>query len=193
MSFFPSVGIAITLYRRQDYIHEYLKSLALYHGGVKRVVVDIAPIKHIEYRSEVITIDHQCSYSEAVNTGLRYLSTDILIFSNDDIIVHGPFIEDLIDPVLRRRNTIAGHRLMNGYLEGYMIAMHKQALRDIGYLDDRYPGCYEDVDFSRRAEIAGYSLVEVPTSNVEHADLGQLDNKCGNSLQEYKKKWQTSI
>jgi len=182
-----SVGIAITVCRRYEYIFDYIAAIKNYHGDVQVVVVNIDGDKQIPHSVSI----PGCSYAHAVNVGIRQLSTDIVIFSNDDIVVSGPFVDILVEPILRRKHSIVGPKLLNGYLEGYMVAMHRDAWEHIGGMDERFPGCYEDVDFSRTAQRLGYELVEVDIPTIKHIDLGQLDHKVNDSLREYRIKWQS--
>jgi hypothetical protein len=180
------LGIVVTVYRRYEYLTEYLKRLA----GNEIAVVDIDPVSGYETQVEhTRVVVPKCSYAKAVNTGLRLLRSNVICFSNDDIIAEDAcFTQRLEEFLCLHPTSIVGIKTESGYAEGSFVAMNRRALSDIGFLDERFPGCYEDVDFSRRAVNAGYDLVEMELG-LRHVDLGQLDGLVYQSLAIYKEKW----
>ena len=183
-------SLVVTVYRRYDLLTKYIEGLELYEPGLEVIVIDIDPIQALVLPQNYTVVQiPKSSYSKSINTGIGYTTKEYIIWGNDDIEVNGQFVESMISPIMENRKTITGIVKRNDYIEGCLVCMHRQVLDDIGNLDERFPGCYEDVDFSRRAVNAGYRLVKVDVP-VRHIDLGQLDHEVGKSHALYKEKWQ---
>lgn len=54
------------------------------------------------------------------------------------------------------------------FATGCCMLIKKEVLEKIGFFDDRYFLYYEDIDFSLRAKVAGYSCFVVPKSIIIH-------------------------
>ena len=110
-----------------------------------------------------------------MNQGLQMASGEYMVCASNDIWFYRPeWLEMLIAPLRLNKRILAGPRLVDfneltrvdgkiiHYLEGWMLAFHKQFLNDVGYFDEGFsPGWFEDVDLSWRAVRHGYELVQV--------------------------------
>jgi GT2 family glycosyltransferase len=180
-------------YKRPTILRRYLTLLDAHEPDLYTIVIDVAPVS-LEPRERCdlyITMD-KANYSQAVNEGLKSIppETEYIIWGNDDLEVNGPFVDDMLKPIIKNPKTLTGitwgtewyNGVRVGFLEGALIAMHVNALQDIGMLDERFPGCSEDVDYSIRANRAGYDMevVDVP---IVHLNQGLLDRYAGVSKQ----------
>lgn len=72
---------------------------------------------------------------------------------------------------LRKIMTGKAHEMTgkNRDLMGSCLALKKEALKDVGYFDERYKyGMFEDIDLCRRLRSAGYRLILDKATFVEH-------------------------
>lgn len=89
------------------------------------------------------------------------------------------------------------------WVSGYCMLMHKQILKDVGYLDEGfYLGYYEDVDFCLRAKLQGYRCIISQNSYLHHLEsktfnltYGEKNRKqlCKQSLEYFKSKWEETF
>jgi hypothetical protein len=54
------------------------------------------------------------------------------------------------------------------YVSGAAVAIHRDVLETIGYLDENFFFYFEDVDYCYRARAAGFRIIYVPTAKVRH-------------------------
>lgn len=130
----------------------------------------------------VITNTQNRGFSAGMNQGLAIASGEFLVCASNDIwFYHADWLEMLIAPLRINKRRLAGARYINfneltrvdgqiiPYLEGFMLAFHKQFLKDVGFFDEAFfPAFYEDVDLSWRAMRHGYELVQVDVLPVQH-------------------------
>lgn len=174
------VSLITVAYRKPDLLRNYVSGIRKYEdlSDIEMILVDVAP----EQESEIvcdsyISLDH-ANYSQAVNAGLKAANGDYIIWGNEDLRLSGPFIDKLLKPVRENPRTIAGPRRRVDYgwpfIIGWLLGMHKVALEEIGYLDEQFPGTFEDTDYGARAFKVGYEIeqVELP---VQHISLGRLN------------------
>lgn len=175
MSLSKATSLIATHYRRPELLAAYLQALGRYHENLEIIVVDIAPEQPC--KEATVTL-REANYSQAINAGLRLATREYVVWGNEDIEVHGPFIDRLLAPVAEDPHTIAGPNV--GYQQGWrfavgwLVGMHRCALDDIGYLDERFPGTFEDTDYGVRATQAGYRIVRTPLP-VKHISLSRLN------------------
>ncbi len=119
-------------------------------------------------------------YSQAVNTGLRATKSDYIIWGNDDVEVNGSFVEKLLGPIKENPMTITGLSKERQYgwrfMAGQLVGMHKNAIRDIGFLDEGFKGAFEDADYGARAYRHGYNLAQI-TVPVRHVCFGRFNHQ----------------
>lgn len=122
---------------------------------------------------KVLSFEEPLGYPKANNEGMMVSDGEYIVLLNDDtVILDSIWIHLLRDPFFRDPYIgISGPVKFTwdcGGVEKRAIAfwccMFKRSLVEkIGYLDEIfYPGMGEDGDYSIRAELAGYKLVQVP-------------------------------
>ena len=65
----------------------------------------------------------------------------------------------------------------NEYLTGCALLIPRQAIEQVGFLDERYFLYYEDAAYSQKARRAGFDLLVVPEAKVMHAEKSQENPK----------------
>ena len=132
-----------------DGTQEYVKSLNL---------------KLLDYKDPL-------GYTKAVNEGLKHATGEYVVLLNNDTVILGPnWLDILRKPFEQDPNTgITGPVKFTWDCGGiirtaiaFWCCMFKKSLIDeIGYLDPIFnPGMGEDGDFSVKAELIGYKLVD---------------------------------
>jgi len=133
------------------------------------------PLK-VEYLKENV------GFLKASNHGMAKASGDILILLSNDVRIQTNFIEDVKTVLSNEPKTIVGNRLIafdsgwntfNGriyqYLEGWLLALTKEAWKDLGGFDEIYaPSDMEDVDLSTRGIEKGYLLLSMDNDKIRH-------------------------
>jgi len=179
-------------YRKPDLLSDYIDKLNQHHPELETILIDVAPEKHGTYDVDTHISVAKANYSEAVNIGLRRATREYIIWGNEDILVKGPFVDKLLAPVVADKKTITGPGRSKQcgwpFIIGWLVGMHRDALDDIGYLDERYDGTFEDVDWSIRAVIAGYRLQRTPVP-VVHMHLGRLNQFLFDGKRKLVDKW----
>jgi len=129
-------------------------------------------------------------FGGAHNVGARIARGDIYIFLSNDVNIYADFITPIQKSIEKLRTSLVGTRLIsfdsgwntftmtNGkkitfsYLEGWLVACHKDIWTQLGGWDDRYAQCdYEDIDLSTTARYLGIDLIALQLP-VEHRHLG---------------------
>ena len=176
-----SASLIIVAYQKPVLLERYVSSIRRFEdlSRLELILVDVAPNGLPDVRCDQYIGLGKASYAEAVNAGLRAASHDYLIWGNEDIKVSGPFVEQLLVPVVEEHRMIAGpnQRADLGwpFVVGWLVAMHRIALEEIGYLDEQFPGTFEDTDYGARCYKAGYRIERVEGLPVRHISLGRLN------------------
>ena len=132
-------------------------------------------------RLTIITNKENRGYSAALNQGLQIANGEYLVCTNNDIWFYSAdWLRQLIAPLQINKKRLAGPRYIDyndlteidgqivPYLEGWMLAFHRQFLKDVGYFCEGFFAWYEDVDISVRALARGYGLVQVENLPILH-------------------------
>ncbi|MBX3004569.1 MAG: hypothetical protein KF821_01930 [Anaerolineales bacterium] len=117
-------------------------------------------------------------YTQALNQGARQAAGDWLMFTNDDILCQGEFVELVsgLDP-----NNIYGMELRHKtkeewgadveYLYGWILLMHRQLYDGVGPFEEQYLHAgFDDIDYCWRAKQAGFGLEVIDLPFVHLAD-----------------------
>jgi hypothetical protein len=124
-------------------------------------------------------------YSAAINTGKETIDrlvgqSDWYIVLSNDVLCTGPFAHtleeygdgDLVGPLLKEID-IAPVGLVH-YLEGWCVAIPRRIWDTIGGWDEAMRvSSYEDVEYSHRARVNGFGLVEDKALPFVHLDQKQ--------------------
>lgn len=130
---------------------------------------------------ETIVINCDRSYAGNVNAGLKIASGDYLMVCNNDIeFIQPDWLTHLIKP-LKDGYDISSIRTSDsdGYLTedkitegdkfGSIWMMRRKVYETIGGLDENFgKGYFEDLDFQKRAEDAGFRVAKNHAGIVEH-------------------------
>jgi len=188
-------------------IREYLA--ALEGGGKMRV--------------EVVFNSQNEGFARGINRGMRQSQAPYLCLLNNDIVVTGGWLAEMIkvaesapevgivNPSSNnfglRFNTpleesVQGLRKLSGrWVEmnacvGFCMLIKREVIKKVGFLDDRYGYAYfEDTDYSRRAQAAGYKCVMAKGCYVYHAEgksgkfLKDKDETFDRSARIFEKRW----
>lgn len=99
------------------------------------------------------------------NAGWRRSRGDIVVFLNNDVVVHGPFLEQLVAPLMEPgesksdaavgRARVAGvrwreERGVGRVLEGWCFATARETLCELGGFDERMRVYFSDTEYQRR-------------------------------------------
>lgn len=131
-------------------------------------------------RFEVISRNRNGGYAAAVNTGLFYSKGDPIIICNNDIeFIQPDWLNHLLIPLenydicsIRTSDTdgyLTKNRLEEGAKFGSIWAMRRKVYETIGGLSEEFGrGYFEDLDYQRRAEDAGFKVIKNHAGLVEH-------------------------
>lgn len=133
-----------------------------------------------------IRLDKNYGYGMGNNIGAQEAHGSYLIFLNNDVVIHRPFVDDILPMLAKDDKLILGGRLVdwdggwngiqiNGkryvipYCEGWALAMTEWAWTELGGFDDRYaPFDCEDLDLSLNGLAHGFHLSPVPSGLFTH-------------------------
>lgn len=117
-------------------------------------------------------------YATAVNTGLRAAHENVLIVSNNDIIFTPGWLEALLKPlhegydissiVTSDSGYTTEDKITEGDKFGSLWAMKRKVYDTLGGLDESFGNYFEDLDYRRRAIIAGFKIGKNHAGLVEH-------------------------
>lgn len=192
------ISVIALCYNGQEKLDRLLASLPLPKPGVETIIVDngsTIPVTADGHR--VIRVDPNRGIPGGFNAGMQEARGDWLVCLACDTLCQSPgFPENMIrpgkvmtGPSIRSQHTVGVPGI---YLEGWCFAFPRTLVDDIGLMDEFYVYCFEDNDWSVRAQRAGYRLLQVncgivnptPQSAGEipkfyERNLGHLKEKFG--------------
>ncbi|MBU0571245.1 MAG: glycosyltransferase family 2 protein [Candidatus Omnitrophica bacterium] len=149
---------------------------------------------------EKVFCEENTGFAKGMNKGLRLADAPFVCLLNNDCVVTGGWIEEMIS-VAETRADIGlvnpqsstfgsypdhsvlinehaklltdkkGRYVELGHAIGFACLIKREVIDKIGYLDEAYEGvCYEDTDFSVRAHNAGYISVMAEGAYVFHKE-----------------------
>lgn len=153
-------------------------------------------------------LDENRGYAAAVNTGLHFASGDIFIIANNDLeFIQSDWLDHLLKPLkegagvsLIRQTDCDGWTTEDKYTEndkfGALWAMTREVYEKVGPMDERFgKGYFDDLDYWRRVQDAGYKIVKNHNGLVHHLGkqtfkhIDPKDTLFGKNLWVYKEKW----
>lgn len=191
----PIVSIVVPTFNHVELLQKCLDSIARYtdlssceiivvaNGCTDRTVEFLktlpAPFRHVVYEKPL-------GYTAAANVGIREAKGDYVLLLNNDVVLlpqtPNAWIEILLEPFRKDPKTGISGPVKFWWNCGYTVrraiafwcAMIPRSLfSKLGVLDEIFsPGMGEDGDFSIRAELAGYSLVQVPVDSADEFGKG---------------------
>jgi len=161
-------------------------------------------------------IEENVGFLLASNEGLQFVAgfdeikpNDIMILLSNDVLIHAPFIPQLVGYLALEPKSLVGGILyshdtgwnrFNGriypYLEGWLLATTVQGWKELGYFDKQYsPSDFEDICLSTTALSRGYKLVPLNNPSISHLggrsygydDVRRLRTERNREL--FRKKW----
>lgn len=138
-------------------------------------------LETLEGVDQIIVIDDDGGFAETVNRGLSIATGDVFIVCNNDIeFIQPDWLSHLIkgfnedyDIVSLRTSDSDGWETDNYISEGDKFgsfwAMKRKVYETIGGLDESFGrGYFEDLDYHKRAEDAGFRVGKNHAGLVEH-------------------------
>ncbi len=149
---------------------------------------------------EKVFSEENAGFAGGMNKGMRLSDAPFICLLNNDCVVAEGWLEEMISVAEQRgdigivnpqSNTFGSFpdqsvsinehaRLLDdkkgrfvelGHAIGFACLIKREVIEKIGYLDEAYEGvCYEDTDFSVRAQKAGYIPAMAEGSYVFHAE-----------------------
>lgn len=173
----------------EQYTLPLIRSIQQHEPDAVLVVVDNAsatpyPALSGMYDPYMLRTERLC-YSAAINAGKRVLDSDdvypdwYIVLSND-VLCTGPFAHilaeygdgDLVGPCLKHVDIEQVGRVP--YLEGWTVAVPIGIWDTIDDWDEGMQiSSYEDVEYSHRARVNGFGLIEDPALPFVHLDQKQ--------------------
>jgi len=185
----------------EQYTLPLVESLIEWRGEQLPEVVVIDNASKIPYRREDIQLpqvkdcfvnvhrsEERLCYSAAINLGHKvahewnrtYPPFDWYIVLSNDVLCTGPFAHileaygdgDVVGPCLKHVDIEQVGRVP--YLEGWTVAVPRRIWDTIGGWDEGMQiSSYEDVEYSHRARVNGFGLIEDPALPFVHLDQKQ--------------------
>jgi GT2 family glycosyltransferase len=139
------------------------------------------PLDIVHIRNE-----ENLGFGGANNVGAEHATGDILILTQNDVVVSGNFIPHVKETLRQHPKilvggrvvyweagwnefVVGGKRIVLPYAEGWLLAMWREAWDDLGGFDPLYGKMdYEDVDLSAMALSKGYNLVGLNSPHLKH-------------------------
>lgn len=87
------------------------------------------------------------------NAGWRAARGRVVVFLNNDVVIDGPFLEQLVRPLGQARVTGVRWREEQGVgrlLEGWCLALQRETLVELGGFDERMRVYFSDTELQRR-------------------------------------------
>lgn len=186
-----SVSIIVPHFNNWNLTHGFLSLLYRHTRGVEVVLVDDGSTEPDAFTGAMWWVqksplnvrlhrnDKNLGFGPANNIGAEIASGNILIFTQNDVIVQGDFVGPTVRSLEENPRALVGADLqmdetgwntlpINGkpmiipYLVGWYLACSADSWRELGGFDERYaPLDYEDIDLSLTAQYNGYDLIRL--------------------------------
>lgn len=162
-------------------------------------------LRGIKEVDELIVINRDRSYAGNVNAGLKIAEGDIIIVCNNDIEFYDPSwlhhltwpLEeyDICSTVTSDQGWETKDELEEGAKFGSLWAMKREVYDTIGGLDESFGNYFEDLDYQKRAEEAGFKVVKNHAGLVHHIgkatmkEIDPEDKQYQEAIKRFKDKW----
>lgn len=152
------------------YNMENIEVVIVANGCVEEYKNYLDNIVKINNNYKYLWFDESLGATLAINECFANSTGEYIVLLNQDVIILGSnWLNYLIEPFNDPKVGITGPSLGNvdennrNFVLFFCAAIRRNVLNDIGILDPIFnPGGFEDIDFSIRAENAGWKLVQVP-------------------------------
>lgn len=151
----------------------------------------------------ILRHERQRGVTAAWNTGARHAETSFVLWLNNDVIAEGPWVEQLLRPLVAGSAEVTGARwrtertvdqdLLNRhggsrFLEGWCFATRRTSWEDLGGFDEAMAVYWGDTDFFVRARKHGMRLGVVNELPLRH--LGHRTAHDPSCLSDRHRHWQ---
>lgn len=186
-----SVSLVITSYHHDPETVELTKACldSLKYGRPDEVIVvdDASPIQvELEGVDNHIRRKGNGGFPKAANTGLAAATGEIIIYSNNDIVYTPGWLEAITEPlaqgydicslVMSDQGWETSDEITEGDRFGSLWAMKREVYDTIGGYDESFDkGTFEDLDYHKRVEAAGYKIAKNHAVLVEHVGRATMD------------------
>lgn len=156
-----------------------------------------------DWGNTLVLMQHRWGVSAAWNLGVTAARTPYLVFLNNDVLLTGPIIEPLIEPLrmgkallsgvrTRRERTLPHHMLQSlptdRFLEGWCFATSREHFQRVGGFDEAMSVYWADTDFQARL------IATVPDREgiicVPNLPLRHLGHRTARILPNRRRIWQ---
>lgn len=159
-----------------EYTGLLLDSLRRHEPSAEIVIVDNGSPEPYPAEPEVVHLPRNEPYAKAMNHGVAQGRDDWqwLVALNNDVLCSGPFIDTLAQlPPGAIVGPQMGRIIHYEFLLGWCICIPRYIWDSIGPFDEDYPrATFEDIDYSYRARLAGYRVLQMWDLPFIHFDAG---------------------
>lgn len=182
------ISIIIPTYNHCDLLSKCINSIQKYTDFTDKELVIVANGCTDGTKEYLETLPKYCKhswfnepigYTKAVNEGIKFASGEFVLPLNNDVevcqLAHEPidlWTNELMRPFLNddkvgitgpTKFTLRLGEVKKTCMAFWCVLFRKNLINQIGFLDEIFsPGMGEDMDFSIKAEMLGYKLVQVP-------------------------------
>lgn len=187
-------AMAITSYHADPEMVELTKAClsSLKYGRPDYVILvdDHSPLKvKFEAVDKYIYRPRNGGFPKCANTGFKAAydtGADIIILSNNDVVYTPGWLSGLIKPlkkgydissvVMSDQTWETEDKITEGDRFGSLFAMKRGVYEELGGYDESFDkGTFEDLDFHKRAEAAGFRIAKNHAVLVEHQGRATMD------------------
>ncbi|MDD5440460.1 MAG: glycosyltransferase, partial [Candidatus Omnitrophica bacterium] len=172
----------------------------------------------------VVRNEENKGFIKAVNQGIRYADADYICILNNDVVVTKGWLEETVrvladspdvgvaNPSSNSSGQFPGRDGIHAYAEGlrkyagtyqelyrcrgFAMVIKSSVTREVGFFDERYgQGYFDDTDYSKRVQKAGYKTVRAKGAYVYHLESRSFNKVKGveqlfhNNEQMFNKQW----
>lgn len=186
------ISLVITSYHADEEMVELTRKCleSLKYGRPDEVILvdDASPVQaSFEQVDFHIHRKDNGGFPKCSNTGFAIAQGDIIILSNNDVIYNPGWLEAIIKPLkegydissVRMSDSdgyVAEDKITNGDRFGSLWAMKRVVYETLGGFDESFDkGTFEDLDYHKRAEMAGFKIGKNHAVVVEHVGRATMD------------------
>lgn len=183
--------VIVACNRWGDYVSMFIDSILRHEQEVEIILVDNGSPKPYEpgpaYQLVRLEPGIDYNYMQALNAGAKFAQGDWLVFCNDDILCHGKFVrtiealapDALYGMEIRMKDRNWGLEFQ--YIYGWMMIVPRAVREVVGDFDEYYLHAgFDDLDYSWRAQQAGFGLRTVALPFVHLADQARGRHRRAN-------------